>query len=75
VFTNYIYFILKLYFEITIASHLVTPFQCDLCVSRNLQGRNPGAHDELLMECIRQANLDALWGREASTVNSTLGGS
>jgi hypothetical protein len=52
--------------------HLVTPFQCDLCVFRNLQGRNPGPHDELLMECIRQANLDALWGREASTVDSTL---
>jgi hypothetical protein len=30
--------------------HLVTPFQCDLCVFRNLQGRNPGPHDELLME-------------------------
>jgi hypothetical protein len=52
--------------------HLVTPFQCNLCIFRTLQGRNPGPHDELLMECIRQANLDALWGRETSKVNATL---
>jgi len=52
--------------------NLVTPFQCDLCVFRNLMGRNPGARDNLLMACIRQANLDALWGREAATVSSTL---
>jgi len=52
--------------------HLVTPFQCDLCVFRNLKGRNPGAQDALLLACIRQANLDALWGREAATVSSTL---
>jgi hypothetical protein len=51
--------------------HLVTPFQCDLCVFRNLQGRNPGEHDGLLLECIRQVNLDALWGRETATVDST----
>ncbi len=51
--------------------HLVTPFQCDLCVLRNLQGRNPGVHDTLLLECIRQVSLDALWGRETATVDST----
>jgi len=37
-----------------------------------LQGRNPGPHDGLLLACIRQANLDAFWGREAATVSSTL---
>jgi hypothetical protein len=52
--------------------NLVTPFQCDTCVFRNLQGRNPSSHDQLLLECIRQANLDALWGRETATVSATL---
>lgn len=52
--------------------HLVTPFQCDLCVFRNLQGENPGPHDDMVMACIRQANLDACWGRETATVSSTL---
>jgi len=41
-------------------------------VFRNLKGRNPGQHDALLQACIRQANLDALWGRETATVTSTL---
>ena len=39
---------------------------------RNLQGRNPGPQDALLLECIRQINLDALCGREAATVSLTL---
>jgi len=52
--------------------HLVTPFQCDICVFRNIQGRNPGSHDGLVMACIRQANLDACWGRETATVSSPL---
>jgi hypothetical protein len=52
--------------------HLVSPFQCDLCVFRNLKGRNAGSHDKLLLACIRQANLDALWGRETATVSSTV---
>jgi hypothetical protein len=51
--------------------NLVTPSQCDTCVFWNLQGRNPGPH-ELLMECIRQANLDTLRWRETATVSSTL---
>jgi hypothetical protein len=54
--------------------HLLTPFQCDLCVFRNLKHCNPGDGDPLLMACIRQVNLDALWGREAATVDSTLRG-
>jgi hypothetical protein len=52
--------------------HLVTPFQCNLCTFQNLKSRNPGPHDALLLTCIRQANLDALWGREMATVSSTL---
>jgi hypothetical protein len=52
--------------------HLITPLQCDLCVFRNLKGRNPTTQDDFLMACIRQVNLDALWGRETATVGSTL---
>jgi hypothetical protein len=51
--------------------HLVTPFQCDTCVFRNIKNRNPGSGDRLLLACIRQVNLDALWGRESATVSST----
>lgn len=55
--------------------HLVTPFQCDLCWFRNLQGRDPTPtleRDALLLCCIRRANLDAVWGREPQTVSATL---
>jgi hypothetical protein len=54
---------------------LLTPFQCDLCVFQNLQHRNPSPHnpkDDLLLCCIRRANLDAVWGREPQTVQATL---
>jgi hypothetical protein len=34
--------------------NLVTPFQCDLCMFRNLKVCNPGSADMLLKECIRQ---------------------
>jgi len=53
--------------------HLMTSFQCDLCVFRNLTGRNPIEHsprDRLLQCCIRRCNLDALWGRERATVDA-----
>jgi hypothetical protein len=55
--------------------HLLTPFECDLCVFRNLQHRNPvpdSPQDTLLLCCIRRAILDALWGRESLTVRATL---
>jgi hypothetical protein len=51
--------------------HLITTFQCDLCTFRNLKLRNPSEQDAVLMSCIRQVNLDALWGREVATVGST----
>jgi hypothetical protein len=54
--------------------NLVTHFQCDLCVFRNLTMRDPMANklgDDLLMCCIRRANLDACWSRERSTVSAT----
>jgi len=55
--------------------HLLTPFQCDLCWFRNLQGRNPfedDPKDTFLLCTLRLANLDALWGRESQTVGATL---
>mmetsp|Transcript_21443 Transcript_21443/g.30704 ORF Transcript_21443/g.30704 Transcript_21443/m.30704 type:complete len:128 (+) Transcript_21443:4144-4527(+) len=51
--------------------HFITPFQCDKCIGRKLVGRTlvqGNRKDELLACCIRRANLDALWGRETSTV-------
>jgi hypothetical protein len=51
---------------------LLCPFQCDLCHFQNIQRRLPGSdpRDEFFEVCIRRANLDALWAREASTVES-----
>ena len=50
--------------------HLMCPFQCDSCHFFNIQRRRPGAkaQDEVLMMCIRRANLDAFWSRETATV-------
>jgi hypothetical protein len=42
--------------------HLITPFQCVLHVFCNLMGHNPTANDGLLLACIQQVDLDALWG-------------
>jgi hypothetical protein len=54
----------------------VCPFQCDLCHFRNIQGRNPrpltNQQDRLAMDCIRRANLDAIWAREPSTIAGNL---
>jgi hypothetical protein len=53
--------------------HLLVPFECDLCVFRKLQGRNPVAtnpQDSLLSACIRRANLDAFWSRAKGTAGA-----
>jgi hypothetical protein len=53
--------------------HLVTPFQCHLCHFQILTLRNPSESnhkDALLLCCLIRANLDALWSRESSTVDS-----
>jgi hypothetical protein len=39
-------------------------------VFRTLLGRNPTPQDGLLSACICQVNLDALWGRKATTVDA-----
>ena len=53
----------------------MTPFQCDICHFRNIQHRDPcvnAVKDMRLMQAIRQANIDAFWSRETSTVNGNL---
>lgn len=52
--------------------HLMCPFQCDGCHFYNIQQRRPGTRvqDEVLMMCIRRANLDAFWSRETATVTA-----
>lgn len=52
--------------------HMMCPFQCDMCHFYNLQGRRPGIkpQDDVLMMCIRRANLDAFWSRESATVEA-----
>ena len=53
--------------------HLLIPFECDLCIFRKLRRTEPidSSHkDNILLECIRRANIDALWSRESSTVEA-----
>ena len=52
--------------------HLMTPFECDLCIFRKLRKVDPTpniSQDELLMVCIRRINLDSFWARVTTTVN------
>jgi hypothetical protein len=56
--------------------HLVTPFHCYLCVFQNVAHINPNpseTRDERLLCCIHHFNLDAMWGREPSMVDSASG--
>ena len=56
------------------SNHLVTVFQCDECIFLNLLHRRPLPHspsNNLTLCCIRRLNLDALWGKETSTIEST----
>ena len=57
--------------------HFMVPFQCELCMFRNLQEREPLAgslKDTLLLDFLRRANLDAFWSRGSSTVGANLRG-
>ena len=52
--------------------HLMTPFECDMCIFRSLRKVEPSpdnSQDELLMTCIRRISLDAFWARASNTVN------
>ena len=50
-------------------AHLISPFQCELCWFRNLEGKDPepGVHDQAIA-CIRRSNLDNIAGRAPSTI-------
>ena len=52
--------------------HIITPFQCDLCVFRRIQSRDPSPfsdQDNTLLAYIRRANLDSMWSRGIDPVN------
>ena len=53
-------------------SHLMTCFQCDLCVFRTLFKRNPSSvrTDIENLMIIRRMNLDSIWSREPSTIQN-----
>ena len=60
----------KRFFTAQDGDHLLVPFECDLCIFRKMQSRNPmvtNPQDTLLLACIRRANLDAFWSRAKST--------
>jgi hypothetical protein len=54
--------------------HLMVPFQYKTCHFRNIYQRNPERMltDEEALEFIWDANMNAFWGREESTVSSNL---
>ena len=54
-------------------AHLCSPFQCELCWFRNLEGKDPvpGVHDRVIY-LIRRSNLDNMAGRAPSTIRGHL---
>ncbi len=61
----------KRFLEARDGDNLVTPFQCDRCHFINIMGREPLedlSTDLRMLKCIRRANLDAFWSREAGTI-------
>lgn len=51
--------------------HLMVPFECDICIFFKIRGSLPqedSSIDNLLLDCIRRANLDAFWSRARATV-------
>ena len=55
--------------------HLITPFECDLCIFIKLKGRYPitqSESDKKLASCIRRVNLDSFWSRAPTTVANNL---
>ena len=51
--------------------HLLSPFECDLCIFVKLQKRLPCSTretDKFLLATIGRMNLDCFWSRESSTV-------
>ena len=66
----------KDYEEARDGDHLMTPFQCDLCIFRRIKGVNPDTNshsDKLTLSYIRRSNLDAFWSRARGTVRNNKG--
>lgn len=59
----------------TNGAHLVQPFQCDLCIFRNLFKRDPVNinSDKVALITIRRMNLDLIWSREPNTIGANIG--
>jgi hypothetical protein len=58
--------------------HLFSPFHCELCTFRNIQGRSPSMgliplDDMELMKSLRRVNLDTFWSRELTAMSQNLG--
>lgn len=55
-------------------AQFMTPFQCDLCMFRNLFKRNPRRTqgDAENLAVIRRMNLDSIWSREPSTIEKNM---
>ena len=51
-------------------SHLISPFQCDICIFRSLFKQDPShvIADVQNMAVIRCMNLDMIWSQEPSTI-------
>ena len=66
----------KDYEEARDGDHLVTTFQCDLCIFRRILNTDPDPSsrtDEALLAHIRRANLDAFWSRARGTIKNNRG--
>ena len=57
-----------------VGDHLMVPFQCETCHFRDIYKRDPveKESDNEALDFIQDANIDAFWGREESTVASNL---
>ncbi len=45
-------------------AHMCIPFQCEQCLMRNLEGRNPNeVEDKCFLACIQRANLNTILGQ------------
>ena len=52
-------------------AHMCTPFQCEVCWFRNLEGKEvESGRDDVYLACIRRSNLDAMLGKSPLTIKN-----
>ena len=59
------------YLTARVGDHMLTQFECDLCIFLKLMKRYPlkeSVKDKRLVSCIRRINLDAFWSRSSVAV-------